>query len=114
MQRFDASDVYFAFGSGSLGYDCQTCGARCCRGFGYGSRGPELLIQLRRRPHLSLFVASDDGEGPLAHEVQNLPPACFFLTSSGACEIHQQDGYAAKPETCRLSPSIGLPASGGT
>lgn len=94
-------DVYFAFPSGRLKYDCVCCGAKCCRGYGYiiGS-GADAHVALR--PRLSLFVLPSE-QGPGYH-VSNCPPACFFLTDEGRCGIHEAQGHDAKPETCRLFP----------
>jgi hypothetical protein len=40
--------------------------------------------------------------------VRNLSPGCFFLADSGSCEVHNEHGYSAKPETCRLFPFNGM------
>jgi Fe-S-cluster containining protein len=100
-QRIGSDRIYFAFSSGRFGYDCVTCGAKCCRGFGYslGSQA-ELASQLSRRPEVAVFL---DRIGARGATVQNLPPGCFFL-EGGRCQIHAGLGYAAKPETCRLFP----------
>lgn len=98
-------DVYFTFGSGRLSYDCVTCGATCCRGFGYQvATGPLLASHLSRRPALPLFVAAATTPGTRQQTIANSPPGCFFLADNGYCEIHVRDGYEAKPETCRLFP----------
>ena len=97
------ANVYFAFPSGRLAYDCATCGAKCCRGFGYMlNDAAELRQQLSRRPSLKFFVRPVGLDGRF--EVMNCPPACFFLDSHGSCGIQLEDGYDAKPETCRLFP----------
>jgi len=99
-----AENVYFTFASGRLGYDCVTCGAKCCRGYGYISAvGEELELQLRKRPTLKFFVRMSEQVGGLA-KVGNCAPGCFFLTAGGHCGIQAEAGYAAKPETCRLFP----------
>lgn len=96
------ANVYFAFASGRLTYDCVKCGSKCCRGHGYrAATAAEVVHQISRRPALRLFADSDDGVG--AH-IRNLPPGCFFLEDGGLCGIHRQDGYSAKPETCRFFP----------
>lgn len=95
--------VYYAFESGRFSYDCASCKAACCRGHGYAlSAGAELQLQLRERPAVAAFLETLDG-GPQVR-VYNCPPACFFLTESGKCSIHQTHGANAKPETCRLFP----------
>jgi len=99
------ADVYFTFGDGRLAYDCVSCNAKCCRGFGYFvTAGPELARQVESRRSLPLFVAPRSADNPLQHTMVNCAPACFFLSDSGLCEVHAQHGHAAKPETCRLFP----------
>lgn len=104
--RVDFGNVYFAFGSGRLAYDCVTCNAQCCRGHDYLVQiGHELQSQLATRPELSIFVESRDQESPgEGYKIRNFPPGCFFLSDCGLCSVHQRSGYAAKPETCRLFP----------
>ena len=102
-RRVAPEDVHFAFGSGRFGYDCVSCGARCCRGFGYRMGRPEeVSTQLERRPSLRLFLEPVGGDGVAS--MRNLAPGCFFLSEDGLCGIHAAHGYAAKPETCRLFP----------
>jgi hypothetical protein len=96
-------DVYFAFGSGRLKYDCVTCGSQCCRGNGFILSGNhQLKRRLMERPQLGLFLTQGAGESQFV--VRNCPPACFFLTQTGQCGIHANEGYDAKPELCRLFP----------
>lgn len=96
-------DVYFAFASGQLAYDCIACKAKCCRGHGFLARTVgELPAQLTSRPELVVFL-EDSASSDLV-KVRNCPPACFFLSSEGGCGIHSQFGYDSKPETCRLFP----------
>lgn len=99
----DVRDVYFAFPSGRLTYDCQACGATCCRGRGYAvNGGDELLVQLSYRPRVALFMEQQSSNGYTT--VNNLSPACFFLDDDGRCNIHRTHGFDAKPEVCRLFP----------
>lgn len=103
----DADGVYFAFASGRLSYDCVTCNAGCCRGHGYGINvGHELDRHLLARPGLRFFLGGKHPSKPTAKHlyVSNCPPACFFLTEKGRCQVHENYGYDAKPETCRLFP----------
>jgi Fe-S-cluster containining protein len=101
----ERDDVYFAFASGRLTYDCVTCNAKCCRGFGYlATVGNELQSQLRLRPSLPLFVEPTAGRDPQQYRIENCAPGCFFLSDGGLCDIHARYGYDAKPETCRLFP----------
>ena len=95
----DSDCVYFAFPDGSLRYDCVSCGAICCRGHGYILQKSDQLIQLERRPSLRFFLSQSTST-----LVKNIPPACFFLTDSGQCQIQVEGAYENKPETCRLFP----------
>ncbi len=99
--RIPASNVYFAFASGRLAYDCVTCGSKCCRGYGYALDGEQALHQLTRRPTLRFFVQHNDGRNAT---MKSAPPGCFFLDTQGRCEIQAESGHDAKPETCRLFP----------
>lgn len=113
-QALAAGDVYFAFPSGRLSYDCVSCNATCCRGHGYelGS-DPEIRQQLAMRRSLPLFLdrRSSISEG---FAVSNCAPGCFFLLPDGRCEIHATAGHDAKPETCRLFPFNNLRRLGKT
>jgi hypothetical protein len=102
--EFADRDVYFPFGSARLGYDCVTCGAKCCRGHGYELRaGDELRAQITQSAPARFFV--DPCEASEHHfHVRNLAPGCFFLRGDGLCGIQAQQGYALKPQTCRLFP----------
>ncbi|WP_309668990.1 YkgJ family cysteine cluster protein [Gemmatimonas sp.] len=101
--RLTPEHVYFTFASGRLSYDCASCGSTCCRGHGYAVNSQDALVQLTRRPHLRFFLAERDGL-----VVQNCAPACFFLANDGRCSLQVEQGYAAKPETCRLFPFIDI------
>ena len=101
-RRVAPEDVHFAFGSGRFAYDCISCGAKCCRGFGYRLGPEEVRTQVGRRPSVRLFLAPVESDG--GTRMQNLAPGCFFLSDGGLCGIHAAQGYAAKPETCRLFP----------
>jgi hypothetical protein len=98
------ADVYFAFGSGRLHYDCVSCNAQCCRGHGYTvSGGYELQSQVKLSPSIRLFI-DPCASGTSHTHVVNCPPQCFFLDRTGMCSIHTTYGPAAKPSTCRLFP----------
>lgn len=96
-------NVYFPFESGRLSYDCEQCGAKCCRGYGYALSTSELAVQLRIRPALRFFVDAGLPQSRL-HQIGNCPPSCFFLDADARCAIHSLHGYRVKPETCRLFP----------
>ena len=106
VQTILEADVYFPFPSGRLGYDCVTCQAKCCRGFGYMTTvGAELDRQFEMRPTLPLFVSPPDPRTSGGQvSIGNCAPGCFFLADDGRCDIHRERGFAAKPETCRLFP----------
>ena len=97
--------VYFAFASGRLGYDCVSCGAKCCRAHGY-----EVLVERELQQHLATqhavrFFLDPCEAGADNHvHARNFNPACFFLDGHGRCGLHVDRGFAAKPETCRLFP----------
>lgn len=100
-------NVFFTFPSGSLAYDCASCGSTYCRGHGFSmNRDKELPVLLGRDSSLQLFITDGDGDAAGTHStVRNCPPGCFVLENDGLCEIQLEHGYAAKPETCRLFPS---------
>lgn len=105
-------DVYFSFASGRFAYDCVSCQSKCCRGFGYELQGGTVArAQLAARPALAMFLDRNAQAGR-SYEVQNLAPACFFLSSAGLCEIHTKQGHNAKPETCRIFPFNSIRRSG--
>jgi Fe-S-cluster containining protein len=96
--------VYFTFASGRFDYDCVSCQAKCCRGFGYQlNLGQELHEQLRARPAVRFFLHARDAIQH-GYQVHNCPPACFFLDQENRCAIQTAHGHGAKPETCRLFP----------
>lgn len=99
------TQVYFAFASGRFSYDCVKCGSKCCRGYGFNAvLTHELTPLLSTKRFLPLFI--DEGWTPHSRErtVLNLPPSCYFLRDDGRCQVHEERGYDAKPETCRLFP----------
>lgn len=99
-----ADRVYFSFGDGRLSYGCVTCGAKCCRGFGYSvASGAEAAAHLKTRPAMRLFLEPVDANG-LRHSITNCAPSCFFLTEQNLCGLQVDKGMEAKPETCRLFP----------
>ena len=96
---------YFAFASGALAYDCLSCGAECCKGHGYALGGSESIDRLlQAAPALRLFVDRKEKSGSSVYSVGNCPPGCFFLGADLRCRIHKEEGYGAKPQTCRLFP----------
>lgn len=101
--RFSPDAIYFPFGNGRLGYDCVSCNAQCCRGHGYSITGSvETQAQVRSNPAIRFFLSPCEGASHL--HVTNCAPACFFLTQEGRCRIHEEEGYSAKPGTCRFFP----------
>jgi Fe-S-cluster containining protein len=108
-----ADRVYFAFPSGRLGYDCVTCGAKCCRGHGFEVlAGRELQHQLATTHPIRFFLDPCESGAADHYHARNLQPACFFLDGQNMCSIQVKHGYAAKPETCRLFPFNGISRAG--
>jgi hypothetical protein len=104
-----ADRVYFAFPNGRLTYDCGACGGRCCRGQGFQVVAErDVPRQLAKRYALRFFLDPPES-GRLNHfNARNLQPACFFLDGQNRCSLHVEDGYEAKPSTCRLFPFVDL------
>ena len=101
-----ADDIYFAFPDGGITYDCVECNGTCCRGNGYSlNRSNELAVHIQNNPTIHLFAQYDLGQTTEANiSIANFLPSCFFLTDSGLCRIHTEQGPTNKPETCRLFP----------
>ena len=105
--------VYFAFPSGRLGYDCVSCGAKCCRGRGFEVLvGRELQHELATTHPVRFFLDPCEAGATDHYHARNLNPACFFLDGQNYCRIQVERGYAAKPETCRLFPFNNLRRAG--
>jgi Fe-S-cluster containining protein len=103
--RIPSANVYYAFGDGRFPYDCVSCNAKCCRGYGYlAAAGAEFDRQVNMRRTLPLFAAPAPDRGTAQFQISNCAPGCFFLSDDGRCEIHATAGFDAKPETCRLFP----------
>jgi hypothetical protein len=102
------SVLFFAFLDGALGYDCVTCGSRCCKGLGFALAASELVPLATRAPGLvpfmqlrdGLVMASTSGEG------------CWQLADDGRCNLEVTFGHTAKPSTCRLFPTNRLARAG--
>jgi hypothetical protein len=93
--------VYFAFASGRLRYDCETCAQRCCAGNGFSVRdGQELKTLVSMSPEFMWFTE----RGRAITHVFNCPPQCFFLAADGMCSIEEVHGHSAKPQACRHFP----------
>lgn len=90
---------YYPFLDGALGYDCRSCGGRCCHGLGFGVTGDELGAMLRRHPEVGPFVQACEG----VSTVLDLDEGCWFLRQR-RCSLEEQDGRRAKPSVCRLFP----------
>lgn len=103
IRRIAPENVYFAFPNSAFRYDCVECGAKCCRGHGYHQHAQDLRFQVEQRHALKLFLDKPRGSSR-PYYIQNLAPSCFFLSETGRCEIQENHGYGAKPETCRLFP----------
>jgi hypothetical protein len=96
-----AADVFIAFPSGSLRYDCAPCG-RCCKGLGYADD----LVHLgasKKLGRMAPFLDSAGGATPLA-SFYTYADGCRFLGDDNLCDLHRQGGPGAKPRICRLFP----------
>jgi hypothetical protein len=100
--------MFYAFLDGALGYDCVSCGSRCCKGLGFALAASELVPLATRAPGLvpfmqlrdGLVMASTSGEG------------CWQLADDGRCSLEVTFGHTAKPSTCRLFPTNRLLRAG--
>lgn len=103
--HLNSSSVYFTFADGRLHYDCEACGAQCCRGHGYELQaGLELETHLSSSASVRFFLDPSSASAENHYHVANWKPGCFFLTDAGKCRIQLEHGYGSKPGTCRLFP----------
>lgn len=94
--------IHFLFPDGALGYDCASCDQRCCSGSTvfHAQRDRHVLAE---HPELRPFVRPS---ATPSLRVLDMPrPRCFFLESTGHCQLQTKHGYRAKPATCRLYPA---------
>lgn len=94
-------DLYLAFASGALTYDCPPCG-KCCRGYGMGSD----LVHIGTLPEvrqIATFLDEENTRGPLV-TFFTYADGCRYLGDDNLCDIHRERGSAAKPRICRLFP----------
>ncbi len=103
-----AGRIYFPFADGAFGYDCRECGGKCCTGFGFGYKTEEYERLVERYPTLVYFAR------PYVAGVVglNYQPRCFFQRDTGACAIHEECGFDAKPVVCRTFPVTKLLLAG--
>lgn len=94
--------LYIPFLDGRIGYDCMTCGSKCCRNGSMVLSSEERLVVLQRHPTLAL-TAGDRYEDD-SRVYYKLEPRCFFLAPSGLCDIEETLGRSAKPRICRTHP----------
>jgi hypothetical protein len=112
LPLFGPFAVYFSFADGALGYDCDECGYRCCRGASFGATQSEMVQLGKHYPRLPMFVQPQrDPNEPLVG-LQNFAPSCFFLGDNGHCRIQTEHGRALKPYVCRVFPANQLQRSG--
>jgi len=96
-----SADLYLAFASGTLTYDCQPCG-KCCRGYGMGGD----LVRIGTIPEvrqIAAFLDEENTRGPLA-SFFTYADGCRYQGDDNLCDIHRERGSAAKPRICRLFP----------
>jgi hypothetical protein len=103
-------DVFLAFPSGALTYECAGC-ARCCRGRSFA----ELPRHVHASPALERLAPFSGPSRADDSRVSFLTYAdgCRHLDDDGACELHTAHGASAKPATCRLFPFSRLADVGG-
>jgi hypothetical protein len=94
-------DIHLPFLDGALAYDCARCGAKCCKGHGFGMRGDELVPLLARRPAVAPFIHFAGGH---VNALDLTDDGCWMLRPDGRCAIEIDDGRAAKPTVCKLFP----------
>jgi hypothetical protein len=92
--------LHFVFADAAIGYDCVTCGSRCCKGLGFALAGAELVPLLAREPRFAPFLQPMRG----AVHVFDLEDGCWALADDGRCGVEVAHGREAKPSTCRLFP----------
>jgi Fe-S-cluster containining protein len=92
--------MYFTFLDGHIGYDCQRCGARCCKGLGFALGIDQLIPFITRAPQLSPFLSLQ----PRATAVFDVGDGCWLLDGDGRCGIERTAGRASKPALCRIFP----------
>lgn len=93
--------VYFAFVDGSLDYDCQLCGGRCCVGCGFGGAAEGAVGRLiDNTPQLLPWVGSSKG----GFVDMQQPGVCLFRRADGLCGVEVDFGRSRKPEVCLMYP----------
>jgi hypothetical protein len=100
LTHYNDGVLHFAFADGAIGYDCVTCGSRCCKGLGFALAGAELVPLLLREPRFAPFVQPMSS----AVHVFDLEDGCWALADDGRCGVEVAHGREAKPSTCRLFP----------
>ena len=94
-------DIHLPFLDGALGYDCARCGAKCCKGHGFGMRGDELVPLLAKRPLIAPFIHFAGGH---VNALDLTDDGCWMLRPDGRCGVEMDEGKAAKPTVCTLFP----------
>ncbi|HEV8323065.1 MAG TPA: YkgJ family cysteine cluster protein [Myxococcota bacterium] len=93
--------LQFTFADGAFRYDCRTCGAKCCKGYGIGLDAAAAVRLTAERPALRAMLRATGGGELVAH---NAADGCWFLDREGLCALERGSGRAAKPAACRLFP----------
>lgn len=91
-----------------LHYDCLQCGLSC-RTFDVELR-PEEAARLSGRPHFLPLRQLDPERFFLP---KHLDGSCLCLNQDTLCQIHLEQGHAAKPQTCKNFPFHRLATPGG-
>lgn len=102
-------DLYLAFADGGLTYDCQSCG-KCCRNHGLADDLVRIGRDSRATPLLAFVetpaaaIAPEVGAESGILTFFTFADGCRFHGDDNLCDIHREEGAAAKPRICRLFP----------
>ena len=100
-RRPDDLDLYIPVVDGAIGYDCQSCGAGCCKVGNIGVLDRERDFLLERWPSLALFQSL---RGPNQTTYAKSSPRCWFLQDDLRCGVEEEHGRQSKPHVCRSHP----------
>ncbi|MBN1961783.1 MAG: YkgJ family cysteine cluster protein [Deltaproteobacteria bacterium] len=96
---YNCEQVYFAFKSGSLKYDCNLCG-KCCSNINIIDT-PSHFISSPSLQNIQAFLATSHQSDPLL-SFYNFADGCRFYKNG--CELHFKQSKLAKPLVCQLFP----------
>lgn len=93
--------IFYAFGDGRVGFDCQSCGAACCKWGDFTATADQLVRLRKRRPDIDSYVAT---RSSTAVDVAYPGQPCFFLDADRRCSVYG-DGTDTRPYNCWLFPA---------